>query len=253
MNNKDSKVIFTGRATDYSKYRPGYPNELFELLKKEYGLNNNLVVAELGAGTGKFSKLLSKYVKNVYAVEPNQDMLNQGVEYCGDGNVNYVLGSAESTNLDDNSVDFVFAVQSFHWFNKENAKCEVKRILKKDGLFAIVWNDWVDENNEFSKVYFDYISKWKVKLTDQKFQHKNVDDRRNFFRNQSYKTHTVIHSRKYSIDDLIGLTKSLSYAPKENEAYYDEFINEAKEIFDKYSVDNYVTFDFHTEMFIGQI
>lgn len=249
----DSKSFYLGKAVNYSKYRPDYPVQLFELLKQEYNLNENQIVAELGAGTGKFSKIISNYVKKVYAIEPNQDMLNQGIEYCNNTNVEYVLGSAENTNLKEHSIDIVFAVQSFHWFNKENTKNEVRRILKENGLFAIVWNDWEDENNEFSQVYFKYISDWKTKVTGQKYQHKNVEERKNFFKNQSYNTYSVVHSRQYSFEDLLGLTKSLSYAPKENETYYEEFIRGVKDIFDRYSKNGYVAFDFHTEIFIGEI
>jgi len=59
----DSKSFYLGKAVDYSKYRPDYPVQLFELLKQEYNLNENQIVAELGAGTGKFSKIISNYVK----------------------------------------------------------------------------------------------------------------------------------------------------------------------------------------------
>lgn len=52
---------------------------------------------------------------------------------------------------------------------------------------------------------------------------------------------------------LIGLSKSLSYAPKEDSEYYDEFINGIITIFNKYKKDDIVSFDFHTEMFIGKV
>lgn len=52
---------------------------------------------------------------------------------------------------------------------------------------------------------------------------------------------------------LIGLSKSLSYAPKEDSEYYDEFINGIITIFNKHKKDDIVRFDFHTEMFIGKI
>lgn len=253
MSNDDSKTFFLGKATDYSKYRPGYPIQLFELLKEKYDLDETKVVVELGAGTGKFSKKISNYVKKVYAVEPNKDMLDEGIECCNGTNVEYVLGSAEETNLENKCADIVFAVQSFHWFNKENAKREVKRILKDDGLFAIVWNDWEDKNNEFSQVYFKYVSDWKTMITGKTYQHQNLEERRNFFANQTYETHSVIHSRQYTLNDLLGLTKSLSYAPKENEEYYQEFVSGVEDIFNKYSKEGYVIFDFHAEVFIGKV
>ena len=250
---KDSKKFYYGKQEDYSKYRPAYSIELFELLSKEFDMNNKVIV-ELGAGTGIFSKIASFYCKQIYYVEPNIDMINKGKEYCKDcNNIVYVNKSAESTELPKKSIDIVFAVQSFHWFDKQKLKQEVSKILKDDGYFAIVWNDWVDEKNEFSKEYFKYISDWNTKLTGKTYQHKNIDDRKNFFKNGEYETYTFIHSKKYTIDMLVGLSKSLSYAQKENSEYYKEFIDGIVSIFNKYKKDDKVYFDFHTEMFIGKV
>ena len=250
---KDSKKFYYGKQEDYSKYRPTYSIELFELLSKEFDMNTKVIV-ELGAGTGIFSKIASIYCKQIYYVEPNIDMINKGKEYCKDcNNIVYVNKSAESTELPKKSIDIVFAVQSFHWFDKQKLKKEVCKILKDNGYFAIVWNDWVDEKNEFSKEYFKYISDWNTKLTGKTYQHKNIDDRKNFFKNGEYKTYTFIHSKKYTIDMLVGLSKSLSYAPKENSEYYKGFIEGIVSIFNKYKKDNEVHFDFHTEMFIGKV
>ena len=251
--NNDSKKFYFGKSEDYSKYRPSYAKYLFEFLKENYGLNLNNTIVELGAGTGKFSKLISSYVNLVYAIEPNEDMLKQGVSYCNGTNVKYINASAEQTTLDNNIADFVFAVQSFHWLDKEKTKVEVKRILKENGFFAIVWNDWEDENNEFSKVYFKYISDWKIKLTNSTYQHKNQKDRESFFKDGKYETYSFIHSKNYSLDMLIGLTKSLSYAPSEKDSCYNEFINGVYEIFNKYESNGFVKFDFHTEIFIGKV
>lgn len=249
----DSTKFYFGKQEDYSKYRPNYPKELFEFLTKNYYLRSKDIV-ELGAGTGKFSKMASLYSNKIYYVEPNTDMLNKGKEYCNDcNNIIFVNNSAENTKLYNDIADIVFAVQSFHWFDKSTVKSEVKRILKPTGYFAIVWNDWEDENNEFSKIYFKYISNWNTKLTGRKYQHKNVDDRKNFFKEGMYTTHTFIHSKEYSLEMLIGLSKSLSYAPKEDENYYDEFIKGIIEIFNKYQINNHVRFDFHTEMYIGKV
>jgi len=249
----DSTKFYNGKQKDYSKYRPSYPKELFEFLVKDFNLRNKDIV-ELGAGTGKFSKIVSTYCNKVYYVEPNIDMINKGKEYCnGCHNITFINNSAENTQLPSKIADIIFAVQSFHWFDKNSVKEEVKRILKHNGYFAIVWNDWEDENNEFSQKYFKYISDWNTKLTGRKYQHKNITDRKNFFKEGIYDTYTFIHSKQYTLEMLIGLSKSLSYAPKEDEIYYEEFIRGIIEIFNKYQENDYVIFDFHTEMYIGKI
>lgn len=250
---KDSKKFYFGKQKDYSKYRPDYPKELFEYLEKEYKLEDKKVV-ELGAGTGKFSKILSSYCKKIYYVEPNIDMLNEGKNYCKIcKNIEYINAAAEETTINEKDIDIIFAVQCFHWFDKNKLKKEVQRILKKDGLFIIVWNDLEDENNEFSKEYFNYISNWKIKLTGVEYQHKNNKEREDFYNNKEYKTHTFIHTKKYTEEMLIGLSKSLSYAPQENEIYYEEFITGIIAIFNKYQKDNQVKFDMHTNMYIGRV
>lgn len=48
-----------------------------------------------------------------------------------------------------------------------------------------------------------------------------------------YVTYTFIHSKQYNLEMLMSLSKSLSYGPKENEIYYDEFIKGIIEIFNK--------------------
>lgn len=249
----DSTKFYFGKQEDYSKYRPSYPKELFEFLVKDYNLKNKDIV-ELGAGTGKFSKIASVYCNKIYYVEPNIDMINKGKEYCNDCyNITFVNSSAENTKLPSYIADIIFAVQSFHWFDKFTVKEEVKRILKPSGYFAIIWNDWEDENNEFSKKYFKYVSEWNTKLTGRKYQHKNVDDRKNFFKDGMYASHIFIHSKQYNLEMLVGLSKSLSYAPKEGDIYYDEFIKGIIEIFNDYQNNDYVRFDFHTEIYIGRI
>ena len=250
---KDSKKFYSGKQDDYSKYRPTYPIELFDFLSKEYNIKNKELV-ELGAGTGIFSKIVSSYCQKLYYVEPNADMINKGKDFCKDcSNIEFINKSAESTELPEKSVDMILAVQSFHWFDKTNVKKEVNRILKPNGDFAIIWNDWEADNNTFGKEYFSYISTWNNKLTGKKYQHKNVDDRKNFFQNGKYKTYTFSHSKNYTLNMVIGLSKSLSYAPKEGDEYYNEFIEGIIDIFNKYKKDDIVRFDFNTEMYIGKI
>jgi SAM-dependent methyltransferase len=54
-------------------------------------------------------------------------------------------GSAERIPLDDGSVDGVFAAQAFHWFDKAVALREIERVLRPNGIFAIVWNQGNDD------------------------------------------------------------------------------------------------------------
>src|SRR5437660_10266541 len=131
MTFADAKQRFSNRVADYVRYRPGYPQAVFDLLRAECGLRPGHVIADIGSGTGLLSELFLKNGNRVYGVEPNTEMRRAGEEYLAsyDG-FSSIAGSAESTTLSDSSVDFVTAGQAFHWFEPAAARPEFIRILK---------------------------------------------------------------------------------------------------------------------------
>ena len=48
---------FTGRAKNYARFRPGYPDAVISLLRDEAGWSEDRAVADIGAGTGISSEL----------------------------------------------------------------------------------------------------------------------------------------------------------------------------------------------------
>jgi len=49
-------------------------------------------------------------------------------------------GTAEALPLADASVDSVTVAQAFHWFDAEAALREIERVMRADGLLALVSN-----------------------------------------------------------------------------------------------------------------
>lgn len=98
---------------------------------------------DLGAGTGKLTRVLARRYRDVTAVEPLANM-RAILERVVPG-VTVHPGSAERIPLDDGSVDGVFAAQAFHWFDKPIALAEISRVLRPRGVFAIVWNEGNDD------------------------------------------------------------------------------------------------------------
>ena len=73
----DSTIKFDGLANLYEDGRPEYPTILIEKLYTDYGFKSTSIIADIGAGTGKFSKLLLEQGSKVFCVEPNKDMRNE--------------------------------------------------------------------------------------------------------------------------------------------------------------------------------
>ena len=128
------ELSFDSVADEYERTRPTYPSEVLELVP----LDADASVLDLGAGTGKLTRVLAARYREVTAVEPLANMramLERVVSH-----VAALPGSAERIPLDDASVDGVFAAQAFHWFDKALALPEIVRVLRPGGVLAIVWN-----------------------------------------------------------------------------------------------------------------
>ncbi len=135
-----------GDFTELAKFyvdRPGYSITLLQYIqayiKSQRG--ENIVVADVGAGTGKLTENLEQVGLTGYAVEPNEAMRKEGEKlFEGKNSFKWVEGFAEKTGLPDNSVDWVLMGSSFHWANEKEASEEFQRILKPGGFFTAIWN-----------------------------------------------------------------------------------------------------------------
>lgn len=118
---------------------------------KTLGLREDMIVADLGAGTGFYSISAGSMVPSgkVYAVEIQKDFLitikNKAKE-AHLSNVETLLGNVEKiggTNIRDGIVDVVIVSNIlFQIENKEKFIEEIKRILKPSGKVLLI--DWAD-------------------------------------------------------------------------------------------------------------
>ena len=70
----DSTKNFSGLANTYTAGRPAYAVGFIHSLYTDHGFSPQSVIADIGAGTGKFTKQLLDRGSTVYCVEPNDDM-----------------------------------------------------------------------------------------------------------------------------------------------------------------------------------
>jgi SAM-dependent methyltransferase len=121
-------------ADEYERLRPDYPDEILESLP----VPASATVLDVGAGTGKLTRVLARRYSRVIAVEP-LDRMRATLERVVPG-VEAHPGTAEQLPMRDSVVDAVFAGQAFHWFDHDRSVPELARVLRPGGVLAVVWN-----------------------------------------------------------------------------------------------------------------
>lgn len=130
---------FSRSAEAYEAGRPGYPDAAVSLFASR--LPARARVLDLAAGTGKLTRPLLAAGLEVIAVEPVAVMRS-----ALPASVWALEGTAEAIPLGAGEVDGVAVGQAFHWFDGDAALPEIHRVLRPDGLLALLWNTRAEDD-----------------------------------------------------------------------------------------------------------
>jgi ubiquinone/menaquinone biosynthesis C-methylase UbiE len=132
---------FTTLAGDYAKCRPDYSPVVLRALIQYTGAHaSGCKVADVGAGTGLWTKMLAEAGLDVRAVEPCDAMREQGEAYTHGLGVSWRAGSGERTGLVTASVHWLTMASSFHWVKQPEGLKEFARVIKPGGHLTVLWN-----------------------------------------------------------------------------------------------------------------
>src|SRR3989442_11822704 len=127
---------FERAAAAYERGRPGYPQAAIDWMVERLRITPGSTVVDLGAGTGKFSRMLHAAGARVIALEPVAAMRAElatavpGVEVLD--------GTAEAIPCADASADAVTAAQAFHRFAGQAALSGIPRVLRPAGGLGLI-------------------------------------------------------------------------------------------------------------------
>ncbi|MBY0219864.1 class I SAM-dependent methyltransferase [Paenibacillus illinoisensis] len=245
---------FSNRVDSYTNYRPSYPKEAIDYLYNSVGLHSNSKIADVGSGTGIFSKLLLERGSYVIAVEPNQAMRAAAEQMLeNEPNFQTISGSAESTGLADHSVEFIVSAQAFHWFDRLAAQTEFRRILQPGGKVVLIWNSRLTTGNSFRLEYDQLLHAYGTDY--EKVNHKNISESvlQSFFKEGTMQKANFQMSQEFDFEGLKGRLQSSSYSPVPGHPNYLPMMTELQNIFDRNKREGTVLFDYETEIFWGEV
>ncbi|MFD5465809.1 class I SAM-dependent methyltransferase [Kitasatospora sp. NPDC127059] len=129
----DRALSFGPVAEAYERYRPGYPAELFDLVA-EYAGGPPRTALEIGAGTGKATRLFAGRGVAVTATEPDGAMLAE-LRRHAPGNVRTLRAAFEELPP-DGPYDLVYAAAALHWTQPAGRCRRMAELLRPGGVFA---------------------------------------------------------------------------------------------------------------------
>jgi ubiquinone/menaquinone biosynthesis C-methylase UbiE len=189
---------FGAAAEAYDRARPNYP---VEAVTDALGPPPQHIL-DLGAGTGKLTRVVAGAGYDVVAVDPDEGML----EVLGRSapQVDRRRGTAEAIPADDAAFDAIVAGQAFHWFDVAKSGPEMVRVLRPGGLVALLWNiratgqqDWIATYDELVNMVHDASRDEEPPQLGPLFTAPQV---------RWYE-----HEQRITVDDLVALAESRSY------------------------------------------
>lgn len=126
-------LSFGAVAAAYERFRPGYPNELVDQVLAYAGRPVRTAL-EIGAGTGKATRVLARNGVAVTASDPDPAMLLELRRHVPD-TVTTVRAAFEDLPLTP-AYDLVFAAASLHWTKPEGRWVRAAGMLAPGGIFA---------------------------------------------------------------------------------------------------------------------
>jgi ubiquinone/menaquinone biosynthesis C-methylase UbiE len=202
--------VFDDVAGVYEDTRPSYPQAALDLLDIGPGRR----VLDLGAGTGKLTRLVAATGAEITAVEPLDAMRAKLEQAVPSAMVH--AGTAEQIPLPDASFDLVTVAQAFHWFEPDRALPEIARVLVDRGGLAVLWNAW-DPDDPIGAQVLRVLAPYDP--PDLRKRHESalaVLSRSELFRGATQRT--LHYTEAFDADRLAGRVASVSFIASASEA-----------------------------------
>jgi SAM-dependent methyltransferase len=132
----EQRLVFGEVAEQYDRYRPGYPDELFDAVVAYADARAGDRALEVGAGTGIATRAMTARGLTVTALEPSPGM----AAFLRGSGVEVVETTLEDWSVEPAAFGLVYGAQSWHWVTLPQGYDVAAAALAPGGAIALFWN-----------------------------------------------------------------------------------------------------------------
>lgn len=199
------KDNFSVSPEQYAKYRPDYPQAIFDFIYQL--LNEKANAWDCGTGNGQVALELSKDFQHVEATDISEQQLNHAFQ---SDNIHYSIQPAEKTNFEDNTFDLITVAQAVHWFDIEKFNSEVKRVGKPNSIIALIGYELNTITPEIDQIIRHFYSNIIGEYWDPERRHIQNRYQQIPFPFRELETPEINNIKLWRFDHLIGYLNTWS-------------------------------------------
>ena len=243
---KGLEWTFDTVADKYAKLRPGYVDELYQMIFDYITIDSSSNVVEVGIGGGQATPPILQTGCNLTAVEYGENFSKLCEEKFKEyKNFSVITDKFENVSFSDESYDLVYSASAFHWVPEEVGYPKVYDMLKRGGVFArfsnhpyrdkgnLALSDAIDEL--YAKYYCKYYGK-DIKL-EKEYTEEQAIQRAEIARKYGFidiKHALFYRTRTFSAKEYIELLGTYSDHIAMEEPLRTEFFSKIEETINQY-------------------
>jgi SAM-dependent methyltransferase len=140
-------------SRDYAAYRPGYPEEFYELMSRMgVGIPGQKIL-DLGTGTGVLARAFAKRGALVTGVDIAEDQIREAQRLSDESGlgITYRVSKAEDIDFPPDSFDAAAAGQSWMYFDDRILVPKLRSILKDRGRLVLTHLNWLPRRDPIAR------------------------------------------------------------------------------------------------------
>lgn len=243
---------FSGLQDIYNAARPTYPAEAIAKLKSLINANSTEIL-DIGCGTGILTRQLKQIMPeaNIQGCDINADMITKAKQ--SSTGIEFFENVAEDLPFNDDHFDLITVGQAVHWFDRPRFYPEIVRVLKKDGVLALIENNRSWQTDEFFAKYEDLLEAYSPNYS----RHYRDTDYMAEMAEAGFQNVTAYESiwqRVMTEAEFIDMSCSSSKMAAARKATDDKVLVELKELIAEYvDADGKLTIDYVTKIIYGVV